>query len=68
MITNKTTRLLMCALVPLMSACGVKHDLEMPAGTAPAAAVPTGFKNVDPSRPPHPLGEDTGTAPSNVSH
>jgi hypothetical protein len=38
-----------------LAACGVKHDLDVPGGAQPS------YFKVDPSKPPHPLGEPGGT-------
>ena len=38
-----------------LGACGTKHDLDAPAGAQPS------YFKVDPSKPPHPLGEPGGT-------
>ena len=47
------TRSLFCALalVLLVSACGVKNDLEIP------SSQPVNADEIDPSRPPQPLGQ-----------
>jgi hypothetical protein len=47
------TRALLCALALalLVSACGVKNDLEIPSGQ------PANADEIDPSRPPQPLGQ-----------
>jgi hypothetical protein len=47
----RTRGLIAIALALLVAACGVKNDLEIPAGT------PQVENENDPSRPPQPLGQ-----------
>jgi hypothetical protein len=63
MIKIKT--LLSSAMLGLLalSGCGMKQDLNRPMG----GTRPTAFEK-DPSRPPHPLGQDDSSTPFNVWH